>query len=303
MGHRRARLWTIAGAVLLVCAGQRAPAFGQGILNAIRNEVRGDDPDAPPKDRSRSTDSDGTHPLGDWVANIGIRIALTPYSYPKAVVENPYQADASFPRFPYDGTTGYLMFGPTLVADVHCEPDDPWGEPGHAQYVWPSCPRSWSGRVRLEYANGFDDVQRVNTHLLLTTASRFGLDGQVDILSERLPDGSHDALALGDVNVVYRFAQGERGQFRTGIGLNWIEDPYETHAGFNFTYGADFFPHRPWILSATMDWGTLGRAELFRFRSTAGVQYHGVELYTGYEYLDIDSSQLNNILAGVRLWF
>jgi hypothetical protein len=298
----------IVGAVLLVCAGRPARASAQGILSAIRADARGDDPSDPKTSRRNRSDGEesesrASDSAGSWFVDLGFQIVLTPYSYPKAVVESEYQADAYFPRFPYDDTPGHIMFGPTLVAEAHCEPDEPWGEPGHARYVWPSRPRRWAGRVRMEYANDFDDVQRVNTHLLLTTASRFGLDTQVDFLSERLPDGSHDALALGDLNVVYRFAQGENAQFRSGIGLNWLDDPAETNVGFNFTYGADFFPHNPWILSATMDWGTLGSAELFRFRTTAGVQYHGIELYTGYEYLDIDTTQLNNILAGVRVWF
>jgi hypothetical protein len=49
--------------------------------------------------------------------------------------------------------------------------------------------------------------------------------------------------------------------FRTGLGFNWLDDPIDTNFGFNFTYGADLFPRRPWVLSATIDWGTLGEAE------------------------------------------
>jgi hypothetical protein len=108
---------------------------------------------------------------------------------------------------------------------------------------------------------------------------------------------------MGDCNVVFRFAQGEHAQFRTGVGFNWLDDPIETNFGFNFTYGADLFPRRPWVLSGTIDWGTLGEAELFRFRTTAGVVFHGVEVYTGYEYLDIDTTQMSGLIGGVRIWF
>jgi hypothetical protein len=52
-----------------------------------------------------------------------------------------------------------------------------------------------------------------------------------------------------------------------------------------------------------IDWGTLGSAELFRFRTTAGVIVHGVEVFTGYEYLDIDRTQVGTLLGGVRIWF
>ena len=114
---------------------------------------------------------------------------------------------------------------------------------------------------------------------------------------------ARDGLWLGDFNAIYRFAQSERAQFRAGLELNWLDDPVDTDIGFNFTCGADFFPQKPWILSATLDWGTLGSAELFRFRTSVGLIIHRVEVYSGYEYLDIDNSQINALLAGVRVWF
>ena len=52
-----------------------------------------------------------------------------------------------------------------------------------------------------------------------------------------------------------------------------------------------------------MDGGTLGRAGLFRFRTTAGVMMHGVETYVGYEYTDIGREHWNGLVAGLRLWF
>ena len=52
-----------------------------------------------------------------------------------------------------------------------------------------------------------------------------------------------------------------------------------------------------------LDAGTLGHAGLFRFRTTAGVVYRSVELYTGYEYTDIGSVHWNGLIGGMRLWF
>lgn len=60
---------------------------------------------------------------------------------------------------------------------------------------------------------------------------------------------------------------------------------------------------RPWVLSGTIDWGTLGRAELFRLRGTAGVIVNRFELYAGYEYLDVDRTQRNALVAGVSVWY
>jgi hypothetical protein len=215
------------------------------------------------------------------------------------LLENDVISYDYFPRFPYDRVRGYMMSSPCecLEQDPACEVD-PLRSEG-----WPTRPRTWAARLHVEYADEFNDVERVGGHLLLETRSRFGLDTETSYLEEKLPGGAQDELWLGDCNVVFRFAQGERAQFRTGLGFNYLDDPLDTNFGFNFTYGADFFPRKPWVVSATIDWGTLGEAELFRARTTGGVVVYGVEVYTGYEYLDIDATQMNGVLGGVRIWF
>lgn len=163
--------------------------------------------------------------------------------------------------------------------------------------------RHWSCRLRAEYTSDFNDLSRIGGHLLLSSTSRFGVDTGFDYLQEELPGGGHDYLTLGDFNLVYRFAQSEHLQFRAGVGFNWLSDEIDTDFGFNFTYGADFFPIRPWVVSATLDLGTLGNAGLFHFRTTAGVIIHGCEVYTGYEYHAIGSTRINGLVGGVRVWF
>jgi hypothetical protein len=146
-------------------------------------------------------------------------------------------------------------------------------------------------------------MSRVGGRLQLNTTSRFGLDTQMDWLREPGTGLVDDELWLGDCNVVFRFAQSERAQFYSGVGFNWLDDPINTDFGFNFTYGADFFPAKPWVVSSSIDWGTLGRAEQFRFRTTAGLMINRVEVFAGYEYLDIDRTQLNTYVGGVGIWF
>ena len=136
----------------------------------------------------------------------------------------------------------------------------------------------------------------------MDTSSRAGLNASVSQLEERLPTG-RDQLWLGDVNAVLRFAQSEWAEFRTGFGVNWMADSREANFGFNFNYGADIFPYKPWVISSTIDAGTLGFAALFRFRSTVGVVVRNVEVYTGYEYLDIERTHTNSLVAGLRFWF
>ena len=158
-------------------------------------------------------------------------------------------------------------------------------------------------RFDADYVDAFDNLDRVNGHVLISTASRFEFDARAQYLAERLADGGHDQLWNGDCNVTFRFAQCDLGQFRLGLGMNWLSDPAETDLGFNFTYGADIYPANPWVFSTVLDAGTLGHAGLFRFRTTAGVVYKSVEVYTGYEYTDIGTVHWNGLIGGLRLWF
>ncbi len=219
----------------------------------------------------------------------------SPWWYPHVVLNDHFGDPHYFLRFPYDGLDGYLTRQP------------PWSDgstgPFPCEELSPGCSRSWSGRMEMNYGDTFDDLQQIEGRLLLDSASRFGADTQAAYLQENLPGGGHDELWLGDCNLVFRFAQSRRAAFRSGLGFNWLADGDDDQWGFNFTYGADFFPRRPWVVSTTLDWGTLGSAELFRFNASLGALIRNVEVYTGYQYLDIDTTQTNSLLAGLRVWF
>jgi hypothetical protein len=89
---------------------------------------------------------------------------------------------------------------------------------------------------------------------------------------------------------------------RAGLGLNWLADEEDDEHSFNFTYGGDWFVVNPLVISASMDLGTLGDASLFHFQATFGLQWRGVELYTGYDFLSIDSADTHLLVSGLRLW-
>ena len=303
---------------LVLCAS--SASLADGLLQSIRDDVRGS------SDGGSSSSSDGSddssndehrrrrhyHGGGAYDDDDGFRAFFvfeggklvfygltSPLWLPYKALDDDLCTYDYFPRYPYHHVPGYMMSDPCEVWD-----EDPAcaADPMRAS-KWPSSPRTWSGRFRMEYADEFDDLRRVSGHLLVSTRSRFGLDTETGYFEERLPGGGQDELWLGDCNFVYRFAQGQHAQFRTGLGFNWLDDPVDTNFGVNFTYGADLFPCKPWVLSATIDWGTLEKAELFRFRTTGGVVLWGLEVYTGYEYLDIDSTQINGVIGGVRVWF
>ena len=250
--------------------------------------------------------------------------ALSPYWLPRALLHDE-GCEAHFPRFPYDNVPGYLMSDAWLsgftadkvlaeaLADATGSQSALPGGPDGAPTKLPKgslitlsldpSARRWGGQFRADYANEFDSLIGVGGQLILETTSRWGVDASAQYLRERLPGDDFDHLTLGDCNLVYRFAQGPRAQMRTGLGANWLNDTTRTDLGFNFTYGGDFFPRKPWVLSSAIDWGTLGRAGLFRFRTTAGVIFNRFESYVGYEYLDIGTTQGNFLIGGLRVWF
>jgi len=261
--------------------------------------------------------------LWAYLAFGGLAVASSPFWGPPAVLGDRLATRAYFPDFPYADVPGYLIASPHFLRfekygagagdQVYGvgEEDDPlvkYMEDPLAQYGGPdgplsAGPRNWSGRIRFEYADELDDITRLGGSMLLSTTSRIGLDMEMHHFEETLIGTVRDELWLGDFNVVYRFAQSERAQFRAGLGMNWLDDAIDTDTGFNFTYGVDVFPEKPWILSATIDWGTLGSAELFRFRTSVGLIIDRVEVYSGYEYLDIDDCQINALMGGLRVWF
>ncbi len=278
-------------AVFLLAALSVSTAAGQGQLQDARNSVRTPrPPSSTPKFKFADNDDDHCHDCDDdneletELFFLGVHLTgmavTSPFWAPHTSIDEGFETEFLFSRFPYEQGPGYMQIAPYLKS-----------------------PRRWSARLRTDYADNFDVMERIGGHLLLSTSSRWGLDTQMDYLREEFPNGTHDELWIGDCNVVFRFAQSDNMQWRTGIGMNWLDDPIQTDYGFNFTYGMDYFPGRPWVISSTLDWGTLGHTSLFRFRSTAGVIVRRFETYAGYEYLDIGQTQTSSLIAGVRVWF
>lgn len=211
-----------------------------------------------------------------------VLIASAPFWGPATLVGDDYDSAGFYPRYPYQRPhEGYLMIEPDL----------------------PRRPREWAGRGYVEYGGDFGDVTTWNGGLLLETTSRFGIDASAHYYSEQVSIGNTDNVSVGDANLVFRFAQSPNLQVRTGVGFNWLDDSLGSDFGFNFTYGGDWFPIRPFIVSSELDWGEIGHASLFHARITTGVQWHRAEVYAGYDYLDVGNAQLDTWVAGLRFWF
>jgi hypothetical protein len=324
----------LLGVVLMVLSSLLSSAWGGGDLDVIRSDVRTSPPESSspaPASEPRPQSGSERHSYDDaadkvegnlFVAGVVAAgcVATSPFWLPRSFM-NDNSTEAYFPRFPYDKTEGYLTSDAWLsnfttesaLADAIGSQPSPSNDPASVPTESPKgslvtlsidpSTRRWGGQFRADYADNFGHLSGVGGQLILETTSRFGIDTSFQYLTERTPGGDDDHLSLGDCNLVYRFAQSPRAAMRTGIGANWLNDSTRTDLGFNFTYGGDFFPRKPWVLSAEVDWGTLGHAGLFRFRTTAGVIVNRFEGYVGYEYLDIGTTQGNFLIGGVRVWF
>jgi len=185
-------------------------------------------------------------------------------------------------------------------------PSAPYAEdhPGYLviDAVDPTGTDNWFVRLSTEYGTDFGNLSRIGSRLLIDSSSRFGLETEWNQWLESSTTGD-DSLATGDFNLTYRFAQHEQVQFRSGLGMNWLADSGRVDVGFNFTYGVDVYPNRPYSFSAVLDVGSLGDALFFHGRSTVGVVWGPAELFTGYDYQRIGQVDLQGVVAGAQIWF
>jgi hypothetical protein len=158
-------------------------------------------------------------------------------------------------------------------------------------------------RIRLDYADNFLSQQKISSYFIFESRNRLGVDASFDYLRESVAVGQHEQLWIGDVNVVWRFAQMENAQMRVGLGMNWQRTSAGAEQGINFTYGGDFYLSEPQVISADLDWGRLGSAGLFRIRTTYGRQIGRAKVYVGYEYLSIGDFKKNFLITGVSFDF
>jgi hypothetical protein len=292
MGQRLRPFLALAGlaAVALGLAFSHA-AWADDALQTIRDDVRDPPPPSTSSSGSRSSGSnnssgssawdffsDPDNPLSGVAAGGALLVLASPIYAPVIVLGDHYDLPGRFPLGPYEDSPGYI------------NPED-------------NELRLWAARFDVQYGNNCQGIDSLGGHFLIDSSFRLGLEASGGQIQERLSDGSHDRLAIGDANVVFRFAQAPSAEFRLGLGANWMSDQHEGNIGFNFTYSADFFPRKPWVISTVFDAGTLGHAGLFRFRITGGIVFHGVEAFAGYENLDIGRTDINSLVSGLRFWF
>jgi hypothetical protein len=276
------RLAVAACAVSLLATSVCAQEFDE-IRNSVRNGTPPDEESEPRKRRhSRSSDhcnDDEDSGFGDLFGGMLLVGLASPYWLPHFITGDDLVVWGAVVAAPYDDAE-YSLVTQTMVDDLP----------------------PLFGRLQLDYTTNFGDQDKVGGQVLIETPWRLGIDTTWTSWWERGP-GPTDSLQLGDFNIVYRFAQAEDIQFRSGLGFNWISDDVGSDFGFNFTYGVDYFPRRPWVISTTFDLGTLGDAGLFHNQTTVGIALKQFEIFTGFDYYRIGGGELSGWTNGVRWRF
>jgi len=218
--------------------------------------------------------------------------------------------DYKFPPFPYYQSNGYQESLVTKsLSDLGYDISSSYGEtidmPDCEETIDLRCDhlRRISFRFDSEYGTDTAQLSRIGSHLMMSSSQGLGIDTEFSYFIEKQTDAPDDNLWLGDINVIYRFIESENIQWRWGLGMNWLTSQGITKTGFNFTMSADLYLGKPWIVSTGFDVGTIGETDLFQFRITAGINIRHVEAYTGYQYYDIGTSQMNFLIAGARVWW
>lgn len=217
--------------------------------------------------------------FNDLTGQVLMAALSSPFAIPRAAVADADLHAIEFPAFPY--------------AEDRQSPLGDFFSDGE--------PADWQTVLRGQYGDDFDGLSHASGRLLLDSWTRFGIDTEFFYRHEDLPVGGSDQLWTGDANIVYTFAKGELGQFRTGFGVNWLAGVGQSDAGFNFTYGGELNPAEPFVITGDIDWGRIGDASLFHGRATIGITRGGWGLFTGYDYFSIGKTDLHSWINGVEL--
>lgn len=289
-----ARLWVL----MALLASQRVSA---GDLSDLRLNLHAEDgAGSPSKPRDSKTechdrrhsspsssfddDSDDGDSLTAQLAGLAVLGAgvglASPIWAPHLALDDDLGKDAWFPKHPYRETDGALAYDEAIKGT-------------HDSLIV----------LQGVYGNDLDDMRLFNGRAILEHRSRWGLDTEFFYRHEDLSNGGNDELWHGDLNLTYRFAQSEHWLFRAGAGANWISSRGTDDVGFNLTYGAEWFPLEPLVVTGTIDWGKIASASLFHGRAMIGVTKNGWGVFTGYDYFRVSDTGISSWISGVELRF
>ncbi len=316
----------ILSVLLLVAIGPltlAAEVVAEGKLEAIRRAVAGSgrgttrspSTETPPhrngvnsgRSRDASGDwddcpSEGEQLVGELIGSLLVPIAWeavqAPFIVPQQLMGDHWGQTMEYRSRPYEHRyPGYLVIDPP----VSIETVDPLGVDS----------RFWSARLQAGYGHNLDGVSSWEASFLWSSHHRLSLETGWTAFQEQRsrPGGGEDLdqLVLGDLNLMWRFAQSRKAEMFAGVGARFLHDPLATDSGWehgvNFTYQLYAYPLRPLVVHASLDGGTVGQAELFQGRLTVGATLRRVEFFTGWNALVVGGEDLSGPVFGLRGWW
>jgi len=270
-------------ALILAFAGEW---HAQGTLDEVREEVRDDDDDPEDEDSYDDWDDDLEEDLFDafFQDSLGALFDYTlllPWHVPRLMLADAQFEPAGLARYP--GQRGDAYWQPAVEGAIEG--------------------RSLAVRPSFELGTDFDDLERTGFGFTLEHASRFGLEASWSRWREDLGPAGTDELDLGEFSLVYRFAQGPRAAFWSGVGLNVLDDRVESDFGVDLTYGALFLLGENVTFDFDADLGTLGDATLTHLGAGLGWRIERFELFAAYDRWEIGGAELPSYALGLRGWF
>jgi|GEM_PF-3502197 len=255
-----------------------------GKLEEIRKETKTSSDRSRSESKSSSSnssddddDSDFSSIFGELFGGIILYTIISPYYLPYKVFDDGYDSPLYFHPYPYCANEkGYM----TDISDLKVTAFDLSGE----------------------YKIYKDDVYGIGLHFKARTSFRFEVHADYTFLEEKLSNGTTDSLNLGNVNVLYRFAQNNYLLMHSGVGLNILHDKEDKY-GFNYNYSLEIYPIKPMYFSIGLDWGRLGSSNVVRFRAMMGVCYQAFELDVGFESYKIGDVNLEGVVFGFKVYF
>lgn len=296
--------WFGPALLLLALSALLVPRLAwAGKLSSVRSEVRGNSssssssrgssssssPSRSSSSPSRSSSSSSSYDsYGGGSAYAGSSSCCTGSSSGIVVHRSPPPPQRRMLRRPYDrGFDGY-----------HVSPGE---DPGTA--------KSWAVNAGVEGAYLMDGVWRGSVNLRAAWRA-IELDSRTSFLLEAPGGIAKDAMYLGDAGLWLVPLRLRHWTARLGGGLRYMVDgrtPGEGHReyalGWNVGAGVDFFPVRPLVFSGRADVGRLWQATLVQGRATVGAMVGPLEIFAGYDHLQIGAVALGGPVLGLRGWF
>ncbi|MEM7153115.1 MAG: hypothetical protein AAF799_09740 [Myxococcota bacterium] len=284
------RRWMM-GAVAAVALGAWPNTSMAGKLDSVRSEVSGSSSSSSSSGSSGSSDSSSSSSCCDWSSDDdgysfggggggGVAFGASGGGW----------AELEYRQYPYaHGARTYLS--------------EPIDEDEADELEEPTRPRS--GMVWAEGAVQGKDLWR-GAGGLRYDGRRISLDGDLSYYVELPAD---DALYLGTANLSLIPVKTKRAILRLGGGVNTMidgrvpgEGPREYALGWNVTGSLDLFPAWPIVLSGRVDAGRLYKAWVGRGRATLGVMVSRLEIFGGYEHMQVGKVGLGGPTFGLRVW-